>query len=198
MTIVALAAMLTVSVAVSLLLVTRPDPAPAEKVRRIGDIGGPFTLIDHRGRTVTQADFVGSPFIVFFGFTSCPDVCPTALSYALTALDGLPGVDTAPVNILLVSVDPARDTPERLTEYVTAFDGRVVGLTGSDQQVGAMAETYRVFYQKTPPDAAGNYSVDHSGSIFLMDRSGKFASTLDVHEPIETATAKLAGVIGRE
>lgn len=192
-----LAAVLVAAIAVTALLVFRPDPPP-QKIRRITDIGGPFTMIDHRGEPVTQDTFRGTPFIVFFGFTSCPDICPTALSYALTAVDALPGEAGTAIRILLVSVDPERDTPARLAEYVASFDDRVIGLTGTPRQIEAMAEAYRVHYEKGPVDDAGNYSVDHSGTIYLMDRSGAFASALDIHEPIETATAKLAGVSARQ
>lgn len=193
-----LATVLVASIAMTAFLTLRPSPAPPEKIRRITDIGGPFTMLDHRGRAVTRETFLGAPYIVFFGFTSCPDICPTALSYALTAIDALPAAAGGSIRILLVSVDPERDTPARLAEYVASFDDRVVGLTGTPQQIEAMAEAYRVYYQKGPVDEAGNYSVDHSGTIYLMDRAGAFASSLDVHEPIETATAKLASVAARE
>ncbi len=198
LTVAALGVVLVAALAVIVFLVTAPVPAPPERIRRIADIGGAFTLTDHRGRTVTRDDFRGAPFIVFFGFTSCPDICPTALSYALTAIDALPPPVAAPIRILLVSVDPARDTPARLADYVAAFDDRVVGLTGTPRQIEAMAETYRAYYEKGPLDASGNYPIDHTGTIFLMDRTGSFAAALDVHEPIETATAKLAAVAARE
>lgn len=139
------------------------------------ELGGPFQLVDHHGRSVTDATYAGKFMLLFFGFTHCPDVCPTELGAMATALDDL-GPLAERVQPLLVSIDPARDKPAALKEYVAAFHPRIVGLTGSDEQVAAAAKAYRVYYAKGPVAADGNYNMDHSAFAYLMGPDGKLRS----------------------
>lgn len=172
--------------------------APEQRVLRdpryqlsgpISEIGGPFTLVDHNGQTVTEKNFAGRPTMVFFGFTSCPDVCPTALSSVSELLRQL-GDEAKDMQVLFISVDPERDTTERLKAYVSNFDSRVVGLTGTPEQVAAAAKAYRAYFKKMPQEG-GNYTMDHTATVYLMDRAGKFRGTVDVHEAKEASLAKL-------
>jgi protein SCO1/2 len=138
-------------------------------------VGGPFDLVDHEGRAATDADFRGRLMIVFFGFTYCPDVCPTALTAIAQALDLL-GADAVNVAPLFITVDPERDTPEQLKEYVRHFHPRLIGLTGTPEKIAAAAKAYRVYYAKAraanaPPD---EYTMDHTSIVYLMGRDGKF------------------------
>ena len=139
-------------------------------------IGGPFELVDHDGRTVTEKDFAGRLLLVYFGFTHCPDICPTGLQTIAIAMDQL-GAAADQVQPVLITVDPERDSPAVMKEYVQAFHERLVGLTGSPEQVAKVAREYRVYYQKvTLKDSSLGYSVDHSGFIYLMDGQGKYLS----------------------
>ncbi len=138
-------------------------------------IGGPFSLIDESGRTVTDADFRGQPLLVYFGYTYCPDVCPTTLTTIAEAIDllGDKGHDIA---VLFITVDPERDRPENMGEYARAFHPQVVGLTGTTEQVAAAARAYRVYFAKAAqnPDDPEEYLMDHSAYTYLMGRDGKF------------------------
>lgn len=136
-------------------------------------IGGPFTLVDHTGKPRTDADFRGKLMLVYFGFSFCPDVCPTDLMAIGQAVDKLgPGGDA--VQPLFVTVDPDRDTPAHLADYVPFFHSRLLGLTGDAAQIRDAARLYRVFYAKVLIEGAAEYTVDHSGFIYLMDRDGKY------------------------
>jgi len=138
-----------------------------------GSVGGPFTLIDHTGKTRTDADFRGKLLLVYFGYTYCPDVCPTDLLQISMAVDklGAAGEDVQP---LFISVDPERDTPSVLAQYVSLFSARLIGLTGTPEQIQKIADAYKVYYAKyTPPDG-GAYMIDHTGFIYLMGRAGEY------------------------
>lgn len=137
------------------------------------DIGGPFELVNQDGKTVTEADFKGRLLLIYFGYTYCPDACPTALGVMAAALGKL-DVAGERVTPILISIDPARDTPEALKDYVAAFHPRLVGLTGSEEQVAKAAKAYRAFYQKQPGATGEGYLMDHSTLIYLMDAEGKF------------------------
>ncbi|UZO94568.1 SCO1/SenC family protein (plasmid) [Roseomonas mucosa] len=152
-------------------------------------IGGPFSLTDHRGRTVTEADFRGRPMAVFFGFTHCPDVCPTTLG-DMTALIEALGPDAERIHWLFVSVDWERDTPEALAGYLEAFDRRIIGLSGTEAQIAEAARSFRVYYRRVPLEGGG-YTMDHSASVFLLDAAGRFAGTIDNKEGQEVALEKL-------
>ncbi|WP_341894972.1 SCO family protein [Ferrovibrio terrae] len=137
-------------------------------------IGGPFSLTDQDGRTVSDKDFAGKLMLVYFGFTNCPDICPTGLQTIALAMDEL-GAAGATVQPILITVDPERDTPPVLKEYVQAFHERLIGLTGTPEQIAAVAKAYRVYYQKVVlKDSSLGYSVDHSGFIYLMDGKGQY------------------------
>lgn len=136
-------------------------------------IGGPFELVDQTGKTVTDADFKGKLMLVYFGYTYCPDACPTALGVMAAAIGKLDvaGERVAPI---LISIDPERDTPEALKDYVGNFHPRLVGLTGSAEQVAKAAKAYRAFYQKQSGAGGADYLMDHSTLIYLMGAEGQF------------------------
>ena len=151
-------------------------------------IGGPFMLVDHTGRTVTETDFGGKYLLVFFGFSNCPDVCPTTLADIASALELL-GEDGDAIQPLFVSLDPERDTPQRLAEYVKAFHPKIVGLTGTPEQIAAVTKEYRAFYEKvsaasyygketgaaSDKSAPGNeYLISHQGNTYLMSPSSEY------------------------
>ena len=139
-------------------------------------IGGPFTLVDQNGRTVTEANLRGKPTLIYFGYTYCPDVCPTSLLLMETAIEKL-GPDAArKVNLVFITVDPARDTPELLKGYVPNFGPTFIGLTGTAEQVAAAARSYRVYYEKVPGKDGAPYLMDHSSIVYLLDRNGRFVS----------------------
>jgi len=154
-------------------------------------IGGPFTLVNHKGETVTQADFIGKHMLVFFGFTHCPDVCPSKLSQISAVLDRLGPLaeEVAPV---FISVDPERDTPERMAEYVSNFGERIVGLTGTPEQIKRVAKAFRVYYAKVEiENSATGYLVDHSAFTYLMDENGEYVTHFAYGDSIETMTDRL-------
>jgi protein SCO1/2 len=138
-------------------------------------LGGPFALTDHTGRAVTEADFAGRFLLVYFGFTYCPDVCPTELGTIAAALDTLEeqGERVTPV---FITVDPERDTVEAMADYVSRFHPRMVGLTGTPQQVAAAARAYRVFYAKVNRPEMTQYLMDHSSFIYLVGPDGRVRS----------------------
>jgi protein SCO1/2 len=152
-------------------------------------IGGPFALIDHTGKPRTDAEFRGKLMLVYFGFTFCPDVCPTDLMAIGQAIDTL-GVAGDAVQPLFVTVDPGRDTPARLADYVPSFHPRLIGLTGDAVQIRDAARAYRVYYAKVDVDAA-EYTVDHSGFIYLMDRDGKYLGFFPPGTPADRMAAVL-------
>lgn len=155
-------------------------------------IGGPFSLTDHTGKPVTEKDFLGKPHLRFFGFTHCPDVCPTTLSW-LSDLVEQAGTE---VPILLVSVDPERDTPAALADYVTSFGPNIIGLTGTTEQVDAVLKSWKA-YSKRVPQEDGEYTMDHTASVYLVDANGAFRGTLDIHDMSPTANlSKLKRLLG--
>lgn len=132
-----------------------------------------FELTDSQGRPVTAAQFDGKVRLLFFGFTSCPDVCPTTLQKLNQATKGLPEGLEDDVLTLFVSVDPERDSPERLASYVSFFGDGIVGLTGTEPQLRALAKRYRTTFGYEEPDSSGNYAVSHSSAVYVFDREGK-------------------------
>ena len=159
----------------------RAQDVPARSPAEIMDIlmwnrepvGGPFELIDHSGRTRTEQDFRGRLMLVYFGFTYCPDVCPTDLQAIGLAVDKL-GADSANVQPLFVTVDPERDTPAHLAEYVKLFHPRLIGLTGSAEAIRKAADAYKVYYARVDLNRDAGYTVDHTAFIYLMDRDGNY------------------------
>jgi cytochrome oxidase Cu insertion factor (SCO1/SenC/PrrC family) len=138
-------------------------------------VGGPFELTDHTGKPRTERDFRGKLMLVYFGFTYCPDVCPTDLQAIGLALDKL-GTAADSVQPLFITVDPERDTPQHLAEYVPMFHPRLIGLTGSAEAIRKAADAYKVYYAKVDPPKCdgGYYTVDHTAFIYLMDREGNY------------------------
>ena len=136
-------------------------------------IGGPFTLVDGDGKTVTDANFRGRYMLVYFGYTFCPDVCPTTLAEEAAALDKLPPAEAARIQPLFITVDPERDTPKVVKSYAAAFYPRMIGLTGSVAQISAVERAYKVYAAKAS-DGKGGYSMDHSSIIYLMGPDGRF------------------------
>jgi len=167
--------------------------APVDRARpvlpAISGIGGPFQLVDQRSNPVTEQTFLGRIQLVFFGFTNCPDVCPTALSVISELMDRL-GNESNVLQPLFITVDPERDTPSRMAEYVGAFHPALVGLTGSADQIAATARAFGVFYRRVSSEN-GAYTMDHTASVFILDRQGRFRGTIDLHDQPENSFAKL-------
>ena len=160
-------------------------------------VGGPFTMVNQKGETVTDKTFLGKPMLLFFGFTFCPDVCPTELQVMAAALTEMEasGADIQPI---LVTVDPERDTPEVMAAYVSNFGERFTGLTGSPAQIAEMAQTYRVFYAKQQNKAdPKNYQMDHSAIIYLMGADGKFLKHFSYSTDAKALAAGLKQALGR-
>jgi protein SCO1/2 len=154
-------------------------------------VGGPFELIDHTGRTVTDRDYRGRFMLVFFGFTHCPDICPTELQVVAEVLEKL-GPRADRVAPLFVTVDPERDTPSVLAQYVSLFDSRLIGLTGSEAQVAAAARAYRVYYAKVTPPGASTYLMDHSSFLYLIGPDGSFRALFRHGTPPEEIARAIA------
>ena len=153
------------------------------------EIGGSFAMIGPDGRVVTNADLVGRPYLVVFGYTHCPDFCPTAL-FDISAVFKEMGTDKK-VAALFVTVDPERDTPGVLKTYLESFDSRIIGLTGDNQKLEAIARAFRVYAKKVPSGKASDYTVDHTGVVYLMDKRGKFVSAFNLQRPPQQAAREL-------
>jgi cytochrome oxidase Cu insertion factor (SCO1/SenC/PrrC family) len=156
-------------------------------------IGGPFTLTDQNGQTRSDAEFRGELMLVYFGYTYCPDVCPTELQAISDAMDKL-GDKAAKVQPIFITVDPARDTVAVMKDYVSHFYPRLIGLTGTPAQIDAAKRAYRVYAQKVPAKDGGNdYLMDHSGLVYLMSRDGKYLT----HFTPQTTPEQMARTIGK-
>jgi protein SCO1/2 len=156
-------------------------------------IGGPFTLVDHRGRTVTERDFAGRPKLVFFGFTHCPDVCPTTLT-EISARFAKIGPAADRVQVLFITADPERDTPELMALYLQSFDPRIVGLSGTREQIDAVMKAYGAVGKRV--ETSGGYNVDHTASVYMIGADGRFLGLIDHHEAEEMAIAKIRRLLG--
>ncbi len=152
-------------------------------------IGGPFQLTDQTGQTVTEKSMEGHPTLVFFGFTHCPDVCPTTLFEMSEVLKAM-GKDGDRVNAYYISVDPERDTQAAMKEYLSSFDPRLRGLTGSSEAIAKVLSEYRVYAKKVPLKD-GDYTMDHTALIYLMDRDGKFVAPFNINRKPEDAATDL-------
>ncbi len=175
---IVLAAFLAGSLAAHLAL--QPLKDTSGQVRSEGQalIGGPFTLVDTNGRAVTDADFRGKFMLVFFGYTYCPDICPTELQVMADALNAL-GDQASRIVPILITIDPERDTPEQLGSYIKSFHPQLVGLTGSPEAVSAATKAYRVYSAKVKDAASSaDYLMDHSAFIYLMGPDGKYVTHL--------------------
>jgi len=168
---------------------TGPAEAPTGLVADV-DIGGPFTLTDHTGRQVTDRDYLGGFVLIYFGYTFCPDVCPTELGDIAQALDEL-GDDAAAVTPVMITVDPERDTPQVLAGYVALFHERLVGLTGTPEQIKQVASAYRVYYRKAENPGYTDYLMDHTSFIYLLDPQGKVAALFRYGTPPEEMAKRI-------
>jgi protein SCO1/2 len=157
--------------------------------QQVAAIGGPFKLIDQDGQVVTDQDLKGRPFLVFFGFTNCPDICPATLFEVSEILRAL-GPDAERTRALFITVDPERDTPAVMKEYLSSFDPHLSGLTGDPAAIAAVAKTYRVYFKKVPLDQGG-YTMDHTAIVYLMDKTGRFVSPFNLKRTTDAAAADL-------
>ncbi|PIS99693.1 copper-binding protein [Bradyrhizobium nitroreducens] len=159
------------------------------KVAQPAAIGGPFQLTDQNGKTVTDKSLKGKPTLIFFGYTHCPDVCPTSLFEISEVLRAL-GKDADKVNAVFISVDPERDTPATMKDYLSSFDPHLEGLSGDPAETAKVITSYRV-YAKKVPTKDGDYTMDHTALIYLMDRDGRFVSPFNLKRTPEEAAADL-------
>jgi len=159
---------------------SEPEPIP---------IGGAFELVDQEGHSVTDKSFLGRPSVISFGYTSCPDVCPTTLMDLSNWLRAL-GSHADKLNVLFISIDPERDTPAHLREFLSSFDPRIRGLTGTKEQIAAVAREFRVYYKRVE-ESDGTYAMDHTGAIYLMDKTGQFVASLSFQTEDSVAIERL-------
>jgi len=155
-------------------------------------IGGPFVLQNGEGKTITEATFRGRPFLVYFGYTHCPDVCPTELAQVS---DVLAKMGDKAIPALFITVDPERDTPKVMQDYVSSFDAHLIGLSGGPQAIGAVEKGYRVFARKGEIQSDGGYSMDHSSIVYLMDKSGGFVEAVNLERAPEETAKELEGYL---
>ena len=177
----------------ALLLLTRGSAGPSVETSGKALIGGPFTLIDQHGKTVTDLDFRGRYMLVFFGFTHCPDICPAELQVMSASLDEL-GPKAGGVVPIFVTLDPERDTPEVMDDYIKNFGSRFVGLTGSLEAIAEAAKAYRVAFSKFEnkgADSNGSYSIDHSAIVYLMGPDGGYITHFNYGTPAAKMTESL-------
>lgn len=163
--------------------------APVPGIAAPSSIGGPFQLVDQDGRKVTNEDMKGRPFLVFFGFTHCPDICPTTL-FEVSEVLGKLGPDASRVGALFITVDPERDTPEKIKDYLSSFDRNLRGLSGDPAAIAAVEKGYRVYAKKVPLQD-GDYTMDHSALVYLMDKQGRFVAPFNLKRRPEEAAADL-------
>lgn len=163
---------------------------PEESSVGTAAVGGPFTLVDQDGRTVTEKDFAGATHLVFFGFTHCPDVCPTTLQQISDVLAAL-GPKGKAMKVAFVTVDPERDDPASLKAYLSSFDPRITGLTGTPEQIAAVEKAYRAYARKVP-DKKGDYVMEHTAIVYVMDARNRFLGALDISRPPEQTAAELS------
>ena len=152
-------------------------------------IGGPFKLIDQDGKSITDQDFKGRPFLVFFGYTHCPDICPTTLFEVAEVLRAL-GPDAGRATALFITVDPERDTPAAIKDYLSSFGPLMRGATGDAAAIAAVEKAYRVYAKKVPTDK-GDYSIDHTALVYLMDKQGRFVAPFNLKRRPADAAADL-------
>jgi cytochrome oxidase Cu insertion factor (SCO1/SenC/PrrC family) len=170
-------------------------PSVGQQVTGKALIGGAFTLTDNTGKHVTDQDFHGKYTLVFFGFTSCPDICPAGLQLIAGALQKL-GTKAQLITPIFISVDPQRDTPEKLAAYVKNFDPRLVGLTGTPEEIAVVAKAYRVYYAKVPSkERPDDYTMDHTSIIYVMDPKGEFVTHFTPSTSVDDIAAKLDKIV---
>ena len=156
-------------------------------------VGGPFALVDTMGKPVTEGDLIGKPSALFFGFTRCPDTCPTTLT-TLTEVMKVLGPEADRLNVVFVTVDPTRDTPAVLRDYLSSFDPRIRGFTGTEGQVAAMARAYHVLYRRVPLPG-GDYTMDHSAAVLTFDQAGRFTEAIRSGEDDALMLSRLKALV---
>jgi protein SCO1 len=186
---VTLAVLLVLAGGVLFVLAMREGPKGAAGTVLASAIGGPFHLVDQNGKPFGDADLKGKWHLVFFGYTHCPDTCPTTLNELALALDKL-GKERDAVAIVFITVDPERDTPEMLKSYVESFDAPIIALTGTPAEVAQAAKDYRVYYARHPR-ADGGYDMDHSAVIYVLDPQGRFTATFTPDSTAEGIASRL-------
>ncbi|MBV9150554.1 MAG: SCO family protein [Alphaproteobacteria bacterium] len=192
---IALAGLLVVAAGVLLAMALRDGPRGVAGTALANAIGGPFQLIDQNGKPVSDAELKGKWQLVFFGYTHCPDTCPTALNEISLALDQL-GKKRQDVEVVFITVDPDRDTPDVLKSYVQSFDAPIIALTGSPEAIKQAAKAYRVFYAKHPrPD--GDYDMDHSAVIYVMNPEGRFTASFTPDSTADAIVQRLQKLIAQ-
>ena len=159
------------------------------KVAQPAAIGGPFQLTDQNGKAVTDKNLKGKPTLIFFGYTHCPDVCPTSL-FEISEVLRVMGKDADKVNAVFISVDPERDTQAAMKDYLSSFDPHLEGLSGDPDAIANVIKSYRV-YAKKVPTKDGDYTMDHTALIYLMDRDGRFVSPFNLKRTPEEAAVEL-------
>lgn len=177
------------AVGATALYVFRPPAAP------VGVTGAPFVLESTAGGTFTQDDLKGTPSLVFFGYTFCPDVCPTTMAESVEWRNEL-GIAPDELRTIFVTVDPARDTKQALAEYIGAFDPTIIGLVGTPEQTAAAKASFGVLSENQAPDQFGNYLVNHTASVFLIGKNGEFEGTIAYGEEKASALAKIKRLVG--
>ena len=187
------AGLLVIAAGVLLALALRETPRGAAGTALASAIGGQFQLIDQNGKPFSDANLKGKWHLIFFGYTHCPDACPTALNEMSLALDRL-GIKRDEVGVVFITVDPERDTPDVLKSYVQSFDAPIVALTGSPEAVAQAAKAYRVFYAKHPR-ADGDYDMDHSAVIYVMNPEGRFTATFTPDSSADAIVQRLQKLI---
>ena len=164
-------------------------PEPPPKVTGQATVGGPFSLTDQNGQPITEAALKGKPTLIFFGFTHCPDVCPTAL-FEMSEIFNALGPDASKAQAFFVSVDPERDTPDVLKSYVSSFSPQIVGLSGTPEATEQIKREFRVYSRKVPLKD-GDYTMDHTAVVYLMDKEGNFVAPFNSKRPPAEAAAEL-------
>jgi protein SCO1 len=186
---VALAGLLGFSAAALCVVYVMSFWGPVHRAAATTQIGGPFTLVDDTGATVTEKTIAGKPYVMDFGYTFCPDVCPTTLLDLSRWIQKL-GPDADKLNYVFVTVDPERDTVQSMHSYLSSFDNRIRGYTGTPAEIAQIAKEYRVYYQKVPT-GDGGYTMDHSAVLYLMGPDGRLVTVIPYQEDDASAIAKL-------
>lgn len=173
-----------------------PDPKPQFHGSDISGtgLGSGLNMIDHTGQPRTLADYNGKALVVFFGFTHCPDVCPTALAHISQSLSLL-GDQAKDVQVMMISVDPERDTPEILANYVKAFNPDFAGLTGTTDQLKETARSFKAFYAKVPDRSNNTYTMDHTASFYLFDKNGQARVLVNATAPADQLAADIKALL---
>lgn len=160
----------------------------------VAAVGGPFELVDQNGNRFGSKQLAGKPYVIFFGFTRCPDICPTSMLETANRLADL-GPDAAKLNVVFVSVDAEHDTPALMKPYLAAFDERIIGLTGTAEEIAAVAKAFRVFYRKVP--TSSGYTMDHTALVYLMDSTNRYVGFYTHQQEAKDQLAQLRKLIAR-